>query len=298
MRLTARVVGWFFHASGLLLIVLVYSLVPTHQRHAKDMLAIAAFGLGFFAIGIPFSGIGGFLWKRWKKARARGLARSLTRTLGSPVDSNEDLTAIRWVGTRGGTNVALTWNLDSATTQVSIENKGGSAGTFRIIPTWSRGGRLIGGRPTPTGHAQFDLHFLSRSEPPGLIGDLFAGNRGELLARSLLYLPRGTSCRVMLTLSDLRIRMPWLIRDRRILERLFDAADNFGTALHEAMSEAGYAILAVGVGSNARCPVCISPLEQEIVLCIRCRTPHHQGCWDYTGECALFACGGRRWIRP
>src|SRR5206468_7549145 len=128
-------------------------------------------------------------------------------------ESSEDLNSIRWVGAREGANVALSWSLDNGSTQVSIEVKGGSPGTLRIIPTWRRGGRLIGGRPIATGHAQFDLNFLARSEPPELMGHLFSGDRRELLARSLLYLPRGTSSRVVLSLSDLRIRMPRLVRD-------------------------------------------------------------------------------------
>ncbi|MBI3854305.1 MAG: hypothetical protein HY293_01295, partial [Planctomycetes bacterium] len=42
--------------------------------------------------------------------------------------------------------------------------------------------------------------------------------------------------------------------------------------------------------------ICVALLETEVVLCIRCRTPHHQDCWEYARECAMFACGGRRWI--
>jgi hypothetical protein len=38
------------------------------------------------------------------------------------------------------------------------------------------------------------------------------------------------------------------------------------------------------------CQVCGSGLTEDVVLCVRCRTPHHRECWEWTGECSTFAC--------
>jgi hypothetical protein len=49
---------------------------------------------------------------------------------------------------------------------------------------------------------------------------------------------------------------------------------------------------------NARCGVCGESLASEIVICRRCNTPHHLDCWQYSGGCATYGCGGRECIAP
>lgn len=39
-----------------------------------------------------------------------------------------------------------------------------------------------------------------------------------------------------------------------------------------------------------RCPVCRDSLEGYVRLCEVCATPHHPGCWDYSGGCTRYAC--------
>lgn len=41
---------------------------------------------------------------------------------------------------------------------------------------------------------------------------------------------------------------------------------------------------------GGRCPVCSSSMVTRIVYCKKCRTPHHEECWDYTGQCSVFGC--------
>lgn len=38
------------------------------------------------------------------------------------------------------------------------------------------------------------------------------------------------------------------------------------------------------------CQVCGEAIEQDLVFCRRCKTPHHRDCWYYTGFCSVFAC--------
>jgi hypothetical protein len=49
---------------------------------------------------------------------------------------------------------------------------------------------------------------------------------------------------------------------------------------------------------EAKCGVCGDALAGEIVMCRRCHTPHHQECWQYTGGCATYGCGGRECVMP
>jgi hypothetical protein len=39
------------------------------------------------------------------------------------------------------------------------------------------------------------------------------------------------------------------------------------------------------------CRVCGCPLDGPIVGCVKCRTPHHADCWEYSGVCSVYACG-------
>jgi hypothetical protein len=42
--------------------------------------------------------------------------------------------------------------------------------------------------------------------------------------------------------------------------------------------------------SKGTCQVCATPMEERVVWCRRCRTPHHLECWVYTGMCSTFGC--------
>jgi hypothetical protein len=292
LRILGRVFGSVLLLGGLILIACG---VLAGTRDGCAIAVCAGVGGLLSFIGFFFTGLAGAIGHVLRRARARRLSRKLSGLLGTPTTGHSDL-AIAWTGTRSGSIVALSWSLDPATTQVAVQIAGGSPGTLRILPNLSRGGRLIGGRSIPTRHEEFDRTFLTRSEPTTLIADLFAEPRRERVARALLDLPDGAACRVILTLSDVRVRVPRILDRPETLDRLVAAAQTFAAAIAEAARQPGYSILSVGTGTSGRCLICVSALESEVVLCIRCRTPHHQGCWEYAGECATFACGGRRWI--
>jgi hypothetical protein len=38
------------------------------------------------------------------------------------------------------------------------------------------------------------------------------------------------------------------------------------------------------------CPICTDRLTGNMVICVRCKTPHCRECWEYNGKCAMFAC--------
>ncbi len=54
---------------------------------------------------------------------------------------------------------------------------------------------------------------------------------------------------------------------------------------------------AARVVDELQCPVCSSKARGPIVLCIRCKTPHCQECWQYNGKCATYGCGETRFVR-
>jgi hypothetical protein len=50
--------------------------------------------------------------------------------------------------------------------------------------------------------------------------------------------------------------------------------------------------------SEAICQICGEKIEEDVVFCRRCRTPHHQDCWEYNGACSTYGCRETQYMRP
>jgi hypothetical protein len=46
------------------------------------------------------------------------------------------------------------------------------------------------------------------------------------------------------------------------------------------------------------CNVCGEPIRDDLVYCQRCKTPHHQECWTYAGNCSVFGCRESVYLLP
>jgi hypothetical protein len=96
----------------------------------------------------------------------------------------------------------------------------------------------------------------------------------------------------------LLIAKPTFIKD----QHLFDDFVRFGLELYDQMvlTECkGIAFVTRDeptVIDNVTCPICSEPIEQQIVVCVRCKTPHCLDCWQYNGQCATFACNETRYM--
>lgn len=51
----------------------------------------------------------------------------------------------------------------------------------------------------------------------------------------------------------------------------------------------------VAAVTDMQCPVCSSDVEGQMVICVRCKTPHCLDCWQYNAQCGMFACGEKRY---
>ncbi len=45
------------------------------------------------------------------------------------------------------------------------------------------------------------------------------------------------------------------------------------------------------------CQVCSEKMETRVVYCGKCRTPHHEECWSYVGQCSTYGCREIRFTR-
>jgi hypothetical protein len=46
------------------------------------------------------------------------------------------------------------------------------------------------------------------------------------------------------------------------------------------------------------CKVCGDEIHEQMVVCRRCKTPHHLDCWQYTGSCSVFGCRETKYLQP
>lgn len=49
---------------------------------------------------------------------------------------------------------------------------------------------------------------------------------------------------------------------------------------------------------DAKCPVCLDTIADDLVFCGRCKTAHHRECWIYSGKCSTYACGETQFVVP
>ena len=52
----------------------------------------------------------------------------------------------------------------------------------------------------------------------------------------------------------------------------------------------------VALIEDVQCPICSENIQQQMVACIRCQTPHCRDCWEYNGQCATYACQETRFL--
>lgn len=50
------------------------------------------------------------------------------------------------------------------------------------------------------------------------------------------------------------------------------------------------------VVADVKCPICSEEINDDVVVCTRCKTPHCRDCWHYNGQCATFACSETRFL--
>ena len=66
---------------------------------------------------------------------------------------------------------------------------------------------------------------------------------------------------------------------------LFDQLQLARSAGIEFVEGAGPLII-----EDAHCRICGDAMVRDIVLCRRCKTPHHRDCWEYAGSCSTYGC--------
>lgn len=172
---------------------------------------------------------------------------------------------------------------------------------LEIFPDWGgvRGRAVRGLQNIETGNAHFDERFVIRGNNPAEIRVLLNDAVRWQIDRLRNYLGI-KDVYLAIHRGGLVIKKPSYIRQPDLLEEfvtqsleLFDQAMLTRTVGIQFVNSDRVQVI-----SDAVCQVCGEDITTDMVFCRRCKTPHHQECWEYFGSCSTYGCKERRYIVP
>jgi len=184
-------------------------------------------------------------------------------------------------------------------TRVVVDLRGRSPGMLKIAPPgWaSRVARMFGDQDIVVGDRAFDDHFVIKASPVSLAHRIFSPERRARMVSAVRRIGRGWAPFVDLTRESLSVGVVAELHTERPLLDLMATARDFVEAILETAQAPGIEWVEGADPTIGECQVCGAELRAEVVLCVSCRTPHHEDCWRYTGECSTFACRETRYLR-
>jgi hypothetical protein len=182
--------------------------------------------------------------------------------------------------------------------RVTVNVRNRTSGKLRIEPVDVHVAftRRYGPPYVTIGDRDFDRDFAVQSVPAAIASRVFAPTRRDQVmatVRRLKGLERPT---IDLDNEYLTVTVSDDEADPEVLMRLVTTAEEMLGYLFESAPLPGIRLEDVRAESCGECQVCGSPLEESVVRCDTCRTPHHRECWTYVGRCTTYACKGRRFV--
>jgi hypothetical protein len=160
--------------------------------------------------------------------------------------------------------------------------------------------KFLGMEDLEVGDAAFDAAFVVKSEDPAWLRRVLGA---DLRAGLLQWRATDRDWRNASRMTHVRggakrfeLHVDGLLSEAE-LQSLLDSAlrlvDGLGLLVNSAFPSDAQRV-SMGDSSAAEwstCLVCGDVLsDRTIVCCPRCETPHHEECWKYNGECAVYAC--------
>jgi hypothetical protein len=214
-----------------------------------------------------------------------------------------------------GRPAILFHHIGGASVKVDVHSTGGKNPTYytQVHIAWpdrttrcevyperftSRVGKMLGFLDIEIGSPKFDEDFI-------IIGNSVGGVREVLTpeVQTALYSLRRMKNNDHIYMSigggKMLVKKLGLLRTEPELVQYIEAAlDLYDRALHRGHSAVGIEFVSEGKTETATevvCQICGEAITTELVHCRRCKTPHHEDCWEYFGGCSTFGCGERRY---
>lgn len=182
--------------------------------------------------------------------------------------------------------------------RVAVDLRNRTSGRFSIAPiTFHRAFLKRYGTPyVDVGDRDFDRDYAVQSEPTSIAARVFAPSRRQEAIASVLRLKAYENPSIELDETYLVVQVRQYDAEDELLTALVKTAEDMLGYLLESAPLPGVKLEDVRVLSGGECPVCGSAMEEGVIRCEACRTPHHRECWQYMGRCTTYACRGRRFV--
>jgi hypothetical protein len=251
------------------------------------LLAIVLSLLG--AVGILYTQL------RWRRRRDAGLVLAAGR-LGGTVAAGEGFELSTLHFTVEGRPAHLEYEVgDAPLTRVRVSLTRRSPGVFRIFRDRAKA-KFAGSPDLKIGHAEFDRVWYITARPESLARRIFTEERRDEVIESVLRIGVLPVPSIEITRDTLTVRASGILRREADILALALTATDFVGYVFRLGPEDGIAWVAGGEADPGLCPVCASTLADGVIHCDKCRTPQHQECWDYVGQCSTYACKGKRFV--
>lgn len=253
-----------------------------------------------FAILISVLGALGILYTqlRWRRRRDAGLVRAAEQLGGSvAVGDGFELSSLHF--TVEGRPAHLEYELgEMPCTRVKVSFARRSPGVFRIFrdPSRRATARFAGSPDLKIGHTEFDRIWYITSRPESLSRRIFTDDRRDKVIESVLRIGALPMPSIEITRDTLTVRADGVLRREADILAMAQTAMDFVGYVFRLGPDDGIAWVAGGDADPGLCPVCASTLAEAVIHCDKCRTPQHQECWDYVGQCSTYACKGKRFV--
>ena len=183
--------------------------------------------------------------------------------------------------------------------RVAVDLRGRSPGMLKIAPPGaaSRIARMFGNQDIVIGDDAFDDHFIIMANPESLAHRVFAPERRARMIAAVRRMGNWQAPFIDLTAEKLSVGVLADVEDRRGRENLLATARDFVEVLLEIGPVTEIVWLDSSRVSGGQCQVCGTEMRERIVFCAKCRTPHHEECWRYAGECSTYACKETSYVK-
>lgn len=183
-------------------------------------------------------------------------------------------------------------------TGVEVDVRGRSPGVLTIFPEGLGASflKFFGVQDVAVGDREFDALYIVKSNPESLAHHVFSPERRARVVACVRSLSSYGSALFDLGMNRLVVRVGHPLRRELEILALAGAATEFLGYILETEAPGDIRWLESAEGKGGQCQVCGTEMKDGVVLCASCRTPHHEECWLYMGECSTFACRERRYL--
>jgi hypothetical protein len=239
-----------------------------------------------------------FLAMRWRRRWERTLGRVAFQLHGSVPETDDfEIRTLNFSIEGHLATIDFTQGQESYT-RLKVAMLRRSPGVFRVMPAEAARAEMkfVGAKDIRIGDPKFDAAWFVTSRPESLAHRIFAEDRRRDVVASVRRLSRYPSPSIEITRDTLRVSVACRLGSEYEILALAQTAIDFVGYLLRLGPDEGIAWLAAGEAEPGLCPVCAASLAEGVVLCDKCRTPHHEECWKYVGQCSTYACKGKQFV--